>query len=513
MLEQGAVSFSYLMGALKRKLEGDNAFREYFQNFFDYIIIDEFQDTNIAQYEIVKYISKEDNVCVIGDPNQCIYEWRMAHPDNIMSFMEDYNPEIIKLSTNYRSSKAILDLANDVLSHSKASWKDLVPILKANKTTEEIKPTLIIHDDETKEANWIAKKILELSKEVPLHEIAILVRASFVTDFIERSLSKERINYQVIGAIKFFQRKEIKDVLSYVYLALNPKDTLSFQRAITNPRRGIGEKTIERIVNLSKQKNIDLLQATKLVMGNKLFEENSFLITIQRLQANINSNLSYTLERLIKDISYFEYLEQEYKDDYKERIENVKELIRFFESQEENTDIKDLLQELSLMEDQNEDYIKNSVKIMTIHKAKGLEFEVVFMPRLENGILPHRSAFDDLASMEEERRLLYVGITRAKKYLFLSYTALGSISDFVRELKKSLLQDLSPKPVLPKDNYKPISYKSQKNKFIPNNIKIGDKVYHEVFGEGEVSSISKDIASVKFKDKERTILKEFLKVL
>jgi Superfamily I DNA and RNA helicases len=279
MIETSAVTFSYLMGAFKDMLQKDGAFRNYYQNFFDYIIVDEFQDTNTTQYEIIKHISKKDNICVIGDPNQCIYEWRMAHPDNIISFIEDYNPEIIKLNINYRSSSEILSLANDVLKNSKAKWKELVPILKSHKKENQAhpKPIITFHPNEEKEAEWIAKKIEELSKSVPLEEIAILVRVSYITNFLEQALVKAKIPHKIIGALRFFQRKEIKDILAYLHLAINPKDSLSFQRAITNPKRGIGEKTIEKIINLSKQKSIDLIQATKYVLGNKLFEENDFI--------------------------------------------------------------------------------------------------------------------------------------------------------------------------------------------------------------------------------------------
>ena len=544
MLETNAVTFSYLMGALKDMLEKDEAFRNYYQNFFDYIIVDEFQDTNTTQYEIIKNISRNDNICVIGDPNQCIYEWRSAHPDNIISFIEDYNPEIIKLNINYRSSTEILSLANEVLNHSKAKWKELVPILKSHKLEVEPttrKPIITLHPTEEKEAEWIAKKIEELSKNIPLDEIAILVRVSYITNFIEQALVKAKIPHKVVGALRFFQRKEVKDILAYLHLATNPKDVISFQRAITNPKRGIGEKTIEKIVNFSKQKSINLIQATKYILGNKLFEDSlntqsNFISAIERLIHNLekgNESISFYVEKLIKDINYFEYLEQEYKEDYKERIENIKELIRFFEIEAAKSEqkgnqkevLKELLQELSLMEEDEKDSTK-SVKIMTIHKAKGLEFEVVFMPRLENGILPHSSAFDDILDMEEERRLLYVGITRAKKHLFLSYTEVGRMSDFLKEIKKDFLDtSMLPKTRI-KDmaaqtitSYKPIDYKnenkknSKSSKGSNKSIKVGDVVFHEVFGEGEVINISKDMASVRFKDKDRTIMKDFLKPL
>jgi len=236
-------------------------------------------------------------------------------------------------------------------------------------------------------------------------------------------------------------------------------------------------------------------------------------------------NISFYVEKLINDIRYFEYLEQEYKEDYQERIDNVKELLRFFEieaqkhQENQKERLKELLQEISLMEEDEKDNSK-AVKIMTVHKAKGLEFEAVFMPRLENGILPHSSAFSDVLDMEEERRLLYVGITRAKKYLFLSYTAAGKVSDFINIMDKTLLDtSFLPKDTL-KDqkvrtltHYEPISYKSSKNKVSKVDIKVGDSVFHEVFGEGVVLNISNGVANVRFKDKDRTIVKEFLKPL
>lgn len=520
MIEQNAVSFSYLIGGLKQKLEENQDLRAYYQKYFDYIIIDEFQDTNTSQYEIVKYISKEDNICVIGDPNQCIYEWRMAHPDNIMSFINDFNPEIIKLGTNYRSLPTILNLANDVLTKSKASWKDLVPTLKSQKTDDNIKPILTSHINEEEEARFIAKKIAELKDKIPYEEMAILVRAGFITDFIEKALASYKIPYMVVGALKFFQRKEIKDILSYVYFAINPKDSISFERAISNPKRGIGEKTIDRIINLSKQKSIDLIKASELILSNKLFQENPFLIAIKRLKNNLEkdpSSLAFHIQKLIQDIDYYAYLEKEYKDDAEERKENLKELVRFFETQH-ITDIKEFLQELSLLEE-DEESKSNAVKVMTIHKAKGLEFEVVFLPRLENGILPHAKSFDDIASMEEERRLFYVAITRAKKHLFMSYTQNGVLSNFAEELDKNLI-DTS---YLPKNisnivsktinTHKSITQKQKNNS--SHNINKGDIVKHDVFGEGTVISVDmfNGIAKVKFKDKERSISKDFLKTI
>jgi len=541
MYEAKAVSFSYLMGALKDRLQNDEAFSKHYQNFFDYIIVDEFQDTNIAQYEIIKAISRPDNICVIGDPNQCIYEWRMAHPDNIINFIDDYNPDIIKLSTNYRSTTEILLLANDVLKNSKAKWKELVPILTSGSdiSLKASKPILTHHPTEEKEAEWIAKKISELNEKVPLEEIAILVRVSYVTNPIEQAFIKARIPHKVIGAMRFFQRKEVKDILSYLHLAVNPLDALSFQRAILNPKRGIGEKTVDKIINLSKQKSIDFIKATKYVLGgisdvrrSKLIggfgEEDQipFVSAMERLIHNIksdNESISYILEKLIKDIGYFEYLTQEYKEDHQERIENIKELIRFFELEEQKYKEKQMkkleylpefLQNISLMEEDEKDNSK-SVKIMTIHKAKGLEFEAVFMPRLENGILPHSSAFNDILDMEEERRLLYVGITRAKKHLFLSFTDMGKPSNFLEEFDKSLMDSSFVfKKASQNSDYKPIDYKPKNQKTKPKisiDIKEGDFVLHDVFGKGRVLSISRNIATVKFEDKERSIVKEFLR--
>lgn len=525
MLEQNAVSFSYLMGALKNKLQTNDKFREYYKNFFDYIIIDEFQDTNTTQYDIVKSISKKHNICVIGDPNQCIYEWRMAHPDNILNFINDFNPEIIKLGINYRSSPSILNLANEVLKHSKAHWKDLVPILKSQKNIEDIKPVLILHQDEDEEAKWIAKKILELN--IPYEKVAVLVRANYITDFIEKAFSLYRIPYVVVGALKFFQRKEIKDILAYIYFALNPQDTLSFERAISNPKIGIGTKTIERIINLSRQKSIDLLKATEFIIGNRLFEETNFVSAVKRLRHNLQaspSDISFHIEKLIRDVNYFEYLEREYPEDFKERQENLKELIRFFENQTKDKhsfDLMEFLQDISFLEEQDDDSKQNSVKIMTIHKAKGLEFDVVFMPRLEDGILPHNKSFNDIFAMEEERRLFYVGITRAMRYLFISYTKNGHLSQFVEKLNKSLIdtslmprdfiKDITTKAIT---SYDGISYNNKsKSSFLQHHLKEGDMVSHEVFGDGKIMSIdkSKGIVRVLFKDKERAIMQEFLK--
>ncbi len=466
---------------------------------FPFVLVDEFQDTNTIQYEILRLIAKE-NVCVIGDPNQCIYEWRYAKPYNILRFKEDFNPDIIKLEYNYRSKPYILYTANCILQASTAQWKDLIPLLKPVKQGEE-KPVVKRFEKDQEEALWIATKIRELLNHYKPSQIAILVRAGYITDPIERALYSFKIPYKVVGTLRFFERSEIKDCLSFLRVALNPYDRVSFERALGLVAKGIGEKTLDLITKLGKG---NLIEGSKLALKElpqgKAVALYAFLKKLSAFIKEIE-NYPFTLEGLLQDIDFWSYLEN-YKD-VQERRENVEELIRYLKQKhQEGYTLEEVLQEIAFILDEEQE--SNAVQIMTIHASKGLEFDVVFLPRLEEGILPHERSMESQEELEEELRLFYVAITRARDLLFMSYTKQAKPSRFLSYINKAYL-DLSAF-VKKKTTYMP-ELKS------PYRFKVGDIVSHELFGQGVILSLEDSRALVEFKGGKKTIHTAFLKPL
>ncbi len=518
MITQNAVNFSFLMGELKRKLLEEEKLRNKVRAMFDYAIVDEFQDTNKTQYEILKLIAPKNATTVIGDPNQCIYEWRQAHPTNIISFIEDFEPNVITLNINYRSTSPILKFANSILSSSKASWKDLIPILVSDRQEESSKkPLLLSFTSDEKEAEFIAQKILEIKDREDISSIGILVRATFITDQIERALTKKGIPYYIVGTVKFFERKEVKDILSYLYFALNENDFISFERSITNPKRKIGKKTIEDIKRLAEQKNITLYEALKLYLSNSLTVKTTYIEPLRDLKEKIKSNfpIHKALEELIEKINYKNYLKEEFptEKEYQEKLENIEELIRFFKIKEEGKSLSDILSEISLYTDEDNNLESSTkVKIMTIHASKGLEFDIVFLPRVEDGILPHKLSFDSDQRIEEERRLFYVASTRAKKLLILSFTRAGQPSRFLKEIDISLIENKSVFTKAEKREKTYIEtpfYKKEKKKNF-YNFEVGQIVSHSIFGKGVIKRLSENKALVLFEAGEKLVITDFL---
>ncbi len=471
---------------------------------FDFILVDEFQDTNTVQYEILKALAGQ-NICVVGDPNQCIYEWRHAKPDNILRFREDFNPDIIRLEENYRSSKAIISLANAILENSKAPWKELVPVLRTSREEGE-KPVVMRFEDEEREAQWIASKVRELSSQYALRDMALLVRVGYITNAIERAFNHARIPYVLVGQVRFFDRAEVKDVLSFLRLVVNPRDEFAFERAIKCARAGVGSESLKVIKSLGSE---DLLTASIYAIKNNLLRSGparGLYHFLQKLQNLIRGKGEYpqSLEVFLEEVGFWDYLADEYEKDYEERVQNVKELLRYLrQRQQEGYSLEDVLSEVFLSSEDRED--RDGVRVMTMHAGKGLEFSVVFLPRLEDGILPHEKALEE-DNLEEELRLFYVAVTRAKERLFMSYTKSGQRkpSRFLSWIPKSLL-DLS-------------AFKVQRTSYMPELkkaqiIRIGDRVRHILFGEGVVLDVFGDKARVRFNGAEKTIYASFLEVI
>ncbi len=488
------LDFSTLMLYTRELLLKNQSIREN----FDFVLVDEFQDTNTVQYEILKLLARE-NVCVVGDPNQCIYEWRYARPDNILRFKEDFNPDVIKLEYNYRSRPYIIHIANAVLSASNAEWKSLIPTLRPVKEGGQ-KPTVRRFEREEEEAVWIATKVKELLQSYKPHQIAILVRVGYITEPFERALAGMRIPYKIVGAIRFFERAEIKDVLSFFRVLTNPYDAVSFSRALEVATSGIGEKTLEHILQAGKGNCLAGSQAIlKSLPQAKAVELYGFLQKLSKLYKRLE-DYPQAIEDFLREINFWDYLRESYKD-AEEREENVKELLRYLrQKHSEGYRLVDVLEEVNFLTEREEE--EGAVKISTIHASKGLEFDVVFLPRLEEGILPHEKAKESQEEMEEELRLFYVAITRAKELLFMTYTRNSKPSRFLSLIPKELL-DLS-------------AFAKKKTTYMPElkslkDFKVGDRVLHEIFGEGVILAIEDSKALVEFKAGRKSIHTAFLK--
>ncbi|MDW8032221.1 MAG: ATP-dependent helicase [Aquificaceae bacterium] len=492
--EMNLLDFSGLMLYLYRLLTVNPLIRDN----FDFLLVDEFQDTNTVQYKIIKLLSKE-NLCVVGDPNQCIYEWRFARPDNILRFKEDFSPDVIKLEYNYRSKPYILYTANAVLEASQAEWKELVPVLIPTRGGEE-KPVVRRFEKKVEEALWIANKVKELLGRYKPSQVAVLVRVGHITEPIERAFHHLRVPYKVIGAVRFFERAEVRDALSFLKVLINPRDRLSFSRALEVATRGLGEKTLELLFELGKG---DCLEGSRLALKSlpqsKSMELYSFLKKLLRLKRDLE-NYPSALEEFLNAVDFWGYLVEQYKED-KEREENARELLRYLrQKHSEGYSLEEVFQEIDfLLEEGGEE---GAVRIMTIHASKGLEFEVVFLPRLEEGILPHEKAQESREELEEELRLFYVAITRARDLLLMSYTKESKPSRFLSYIPKGFL-DLS-------------AFARKRTSYMPelrslHTLKVGDRVCHEVFGEGVLVSLEGSKAVVDFSGKHKSIHTAFLK--
>ena len=505
-------------------------FKEYpeilahYQNRFEYLMIDEFQDTNTAQYAIAKQISeKSQNLCVVGDPDQSIYSWRNADIRNILSFQEDFKKaKVITLEENYRSTKTILDAAKNVISNNaKRVDKDLW----TNNGTGN--PILIIDAyNEEEEARKVLREIITIkdSKQTKLNDIAVMYRVNAQSRSFEMACQKYGIPYQIVGGIKFYQRKEIKNLTSYLRLILNSDDDISLERIINTPTRGIGQRTLNELTKFAIAKKMSIFSVIEHITESKtdtsdipvqlgkraLVSIANFHRIVIELQNELKSD-EITLPRLISLTMKHSGLSNliEFDENAEERLENIEEYknsSRAYEDIQIQQGLTDFLESISLVSDV--DTFKSEsdlITLITLHQAKGLEFSTVFIAGMEEGLLPHIRAIEtgDPAELEEERRLCYVGITRAKKQLYMSKTTRRGFrgatepalpSRFLYEIPKDLTKVLNDS--LPSSNIQPSKKYpvrktinkiniSKKNEIIFND---GDKVRHPKFGDGIIIS-------------------------
>ncbi len=487
-----------------------------YQERYKYILIDEYQDTNEAQYKLTKLLaSKYKNICCVGDADQAIYGFRGANYKNILNFESDYkNALVIKLEENYRSSKTILDAANSVIKNNKNRKSknlysnlgigDKITYYRANSGLDEVK--------------YVVNKIKELKDNlVSLSDIVILYRTNAQSRVFEDGLMKAGIPYKIVGGLNFYSRMEIKNLLAYLRLICNSNDNVSLERIINVPRRGIGTKTISNLYDKSYLFNVSLYDAIdsgkELVFKNMIEELKSIKDTMSLVEF---IDLVLDKSGLRKELVDEKTLEADIR---LENLEEFKSVAKSFEDEMGVVSLDDFLLNVSLITDNNdfkED--NNAVSLMTIHAVKGLEFDYVFVVGLEEGLFPHQNSMFSEEELEEERRLCYVAITRCKKKLYLSNARMrlmyGSeqvypISRFINEIDANLLENES-KVVKYDEKNKKIDYNDSSEKIDVKskygddemNYKVGDLVYHEVFGMGTITNII-----LNEKDPKKTLLK------
>jgi len=467
----------------------------YYQDRFKYILIDEYQDTNRVQYILTKMLSaKHKNICVVGDESQSIYAFRGSNYRNILNFEKDYpNCKTILLEQNYRSTQMVLDAANDVIKNNKQRkdknlWTD-------NGVGDKVFFKKCV--DEVEECSYIVNEIKKaISNGVSLNEIAVLYRTNAQSRTIEEAMLKDNLSYKVVGSFYFYNRKEIKDLISYLKLIYNQADDLSLTRIINVPKRGIGLKTIENITAKATSLNVSMFSAID--SGKEL----KFKELIQELVfASENLSLTELVDLVLRRSGMREELESDESIEALARLENLEEFKSITKSFEEKYGIVSLgefLDEISLVSDMTEHKdTTDVVTLMTVHSAKGLEFEYVFLMGMEEGVFPHSRSMFDNDELEEERRLMYVAITRSKKKLFMTccasrtlygQTSSNPISRFIKEIDDEHIE-------------KEIAGLTKKKSALIDSsaeYKIGDKIVHDTFGEGIVVSVDKSILDIAF---------------
>ena len=472
-----------------------------YQERFEYILIDEYQDTNEAQYILSKMISaRYKNICAVGDNDQAIYSFRGSNYQNILNFEKDYDhPEVILLEENYRSTSTILKAANEVIKHNKQRKE------KNLWTNNEVGDKIIYHRcfDEKEEAMYIVGEIEKLIHDnVPKNEIAILYRTNAQSRTLEEGMLKYNIPYKVVGNFYFYNRREIKDLISYLKLLYNPYDDLSLLRIINVPKRGIGLKTISNLTEKASYEGKSLYEAID--SGKEL----GFKKIIEDIKSKVDElSLTELVEYILDKSGIRDELKSEKSIDSEVRLENLEEfksITRNFEEKNGIISLEDFLEEISLVSDVEEHRDKdNVVTLMTVHSAKGLEFDYVFLPGLEEGIFPHNNSMFDALDLEEERRLCYVAITRARKKLWMSNArkrmlfgmdSVNPPSRFIEEIPKEYLlvdqKDEKEEKTIPKSMEKMIN---QEEEYV-----MGQKIQFDLFGIGVIVGIDDRILTVAF---------------
>lgn len=496
-----SVDFDDLLILPIRLFQSNKDVLKQYQERFKYILVDEYQDTNAAQYSLIRMISeKYKNICVVGDNDQSIYSFRGANFRNILNFEKDYeNPKVILLEENYRSTETILDAANDVIKHNKER-KDK-NLWTSNKDGKKIKYYRAL--EEKDEAYYVRHEIEKLiEKGIDLKNIAVLYRTNAQSRNMEEILLQANIPYKVVGSFYFYNRKEIKDLISYLKLIYNHADDVSLLRSINTPKRGIGNKTIENLTVLANSRNQSLFDV---IEKGKELEFKKIILKLSEIRETLS--LTELVDEVLELSGMRKELVNEKTIEADIRLENLEEfksITKSFEERNGIVSLEEFLEEISLVAD-IEEHRENEhvVTLMTIHSAKGLEFDYVFIIGLEEGIFPHSNSFMESEGLEEERRLCYVAITRAKKDLWLINARRRTIygmdsanppSRFIQEINESLIEKcFEEKQIINKP-----TTKAQSNINAHETYEIGEKIYHDNFGSGVVVGVDKSILTIAF---------------
>ena len=577
--KNNAMDFDDLLLNAVRVFEQDEAVLLKYRRRFRYVMVDEYQDTNQIQYQLVRMLAEEHrNLCVVGDDDQCIYQWRGADIRNILEFEKDFpGAKVVKLEQNYRSTGNILEAAHSVISHNasrkpKKLWTD---------ASEGKGITYYRAQDEREEASYIASEIGRLTEGSysltegrkegrKYRDFAILYRTNAQSRTFEEALSRRGIPYRVLGGLRYYDRKEVKDIMCYMRLVQNRSDDLAMIRIINEPKRGIGAKTIEKLQTLASVRGESLfdtlldeavIASLSAKAGQGVHELTELIGSFHAQQESMRVSDIY--DGLLVRSGYLKMLEDQNTVESESRIENLmefKSVIYDYEEEEPDISLSDFMERIALMADiDNHDTDENAVVLMTLHSAKGLEFPFVFMPGMEDGLFPGWRAFDRPDGLEEERRLCYVGITRAKERLWMTGAEMRTLygrtdytreSQFMREIDPRLLEGdgvmqrkprseilregafrdgvRSAEPARPFDRLKgggdrsgrkqaqpldQLKYARQQTKqnvlamqrSAEQNFTAGDLVSHPKFGEGEVLHCDGKIVRVRFREGEKKL--------
>lgn len=548
--ENNAIDFDDIINYTIKIFKENDDVLDYYTNKFNYILVDEYQDTNKSQFTLIRLLAKaHGNITVVGDNDQGIYSFRGADISNILNFEKDFKgTKIIKLEQNYRCTQNILNAANSVIKNNEVKYKKKL----WTENEEGALPTFHVSDDEYDEGRYIVEEINHLRREeyYKYSDFAILYRMNSQSRAIEEILRREDIPYKIVGGLKFYERKEIKDIIAYLRLINNTSDNLALKRIINEPKRGIGKTSLDKIQAISEQTGIPMYQIIKEAdqygLSRVYSNAQGFIEVIEDL---ISKKDEYTITELIKhtlkETGYTKALEDENSIEAENRIENLEEFLTVavqFEEEEADNDLSTFLEGITLSSDiDGMDEEEESVTLMTLHSAKGLEFPVVFLVGMEEGIFPGYKSIGEPKELEEERRLCYVGITRAKNNLYLTCsrqrtmfgsTSCNPVSRFVKEIPENMLEganeiDSEPENKFKDSNYewsygksgnngKVVSYKvdipsskpepsfafksaesflaklnnkAQGNDTDLSKYKEGQRIYHKRFGEGNISKI------------------------
>jgi len=506
----GALDFDDLIGETVRLFREHPEVLEHYQERFRYVLIDEYQDTNRAQYELVNLLAaKYRNVCVVGDADQGVYSWRGATIQNLLDFERDYpDAAVFLMEQNYRSTSNILAVANALIEHNvQRKPKSLWTETEGGELAVRFRA-----DDEHEEALFVAEETHRLVDEEGFRytDIAVFYRTNAQSRVLEDVFMRAGTPYRVVGGVRFYQRKEVKDVLAYLRLLVNPQDVVAARRVINTPKRGIGDATVAALEGFAAVEGVPFLEAARRVDEVASLAARAkgavagFVEIMDVLQAAFDSGAApqRMVEAAATESGYLIELETERTVEAEGRIENLRELggvAAEFEQRDPNGSLSDFLEQVSLVGEQDEyDEEAGSVTLMTLHNAKGLEFPVVFIIGLEDGVFPHYRSMGDQSELEEERRLLYVGVTRARQRLYLTHawsrslfgaTSYNPPSRFLGEIPSELVRALEEDDTETVGSVSPIRA-AVDGRREPIEISAGDTVLHDRWGEGVVLTVS-----------------------